>query len=128
MQDAPAKLCCSFVSICPCELEQCTSCLYCDFTINRLIHAWTSKMAEKVSSISNSCCLCIKIVSSYRILFLIRSKETLQIMYPKYLVLDMIQRIHLRFGSFGSIIRFWILVKKRSIRFRIKHPNLDSIK
>ena len=25
-----------------------------------------------------------------------------------------IQRIHLRRGSFGSIIRFWILVKKRT--------------
>ena len=28
--------------------------------------------------------------------FRIRSKETLRIMYPKYPVLDMIQRIHLR--------------------------------
>ena len=52
--------------------------------------------------------------------FRIRNKETLPIMYPKYPVLDMIQRIHLRLGSFGSIIRFWILVKKRNIRFRIK--------
>ena len=53
--------------------------------------------------------------------FRIRSKETLRIMYPKYPVLDMIQRIHLRCGSFGSVIRdpFWILVKKRSICFRI---------
>ena len=60
--------------------------------------------------------------------FRIRSKETLRIMYPKYPVLDMIQRIHLHCGSFGSIIRFWILVKKRNIRFRIKNPNLDSSK
>ena len=37
--------------------------------------------------------------------FRIRSKETLRIMYPKYPVLDMIQRIHLRCGSFGSVIR-----------------------
>jgi len=50
----------------------------------------------------------------------IRSKETLRIMYPKYPALNMIQRTHLRCGSFGSIIRFWILVKKRNIRFRIK--------
>ena len=47
-------------------------------------------------------------------------KETLRIMYPKYPILDIIQRTHLRCGSFGSIIRFWILVKKRNIRFRIK--------
>ena len=46
-------------------------------------------------------------------------KETLRIMYPKYPVLDMIQRTHLRCGSFGSIIRFWILVKKQTIRLRI---------
>ena len=49
-------------------------------------------------------------------------------MYPKYPVLDMIQRIHLRFGSFGSKIRFWILGKKRIIRFRIKDPDLDFSK
>ena len=60
--------------------------------------------------------------------FRIRSKETFRIMYPKYPVLDMIQRIHLRCGSFGSIIHFWILVKKRNIRFRIKNPDLDFSK
>ena len=42
-------------------------------------------------------------------------------------VLVMIQRIHLRVhlrcGSCGSIIRFWILVKKQNIRFRIKSPD-----
>ena len=38
-------------------------------------------------------------------------------MYRKYLVLDVIQRIHLHCGSFGSIIRFWI-----------KNPDLDFIK
>ena len=37
----------------------------------------------------------------------------------------MIRRIHLRCGSFGSTIRFSILVKKRYIRFRIKNPDLD---
>ena len=46
-------------------------------------------------------------------------------MYPKYPVLDMIQRIHLRCGSFGSVIRFWISVKKRNILFRIENPDLD---
>ena len=55
--------------------------------------------------------------------FRIRSKETPRIIYPKYLVLDIIQIIHLRCGSFGSIIRFWILVKKRNIRNRIKNPD-----
>ena len=60
--------------------------------------------------------------------FRIRSKETLRIMYPKYPVLDVIQRIHLRCGSFGSIIRFWILVKKRKIYFRIKNLHLDFSK
>ena len=57
--------------------------------------------------------------------FRIRRKETLRIMYPKYPVLDVIRRIHLSCGSFGSIIRFWILVKKRNIRLRIKNPDLD---
>ena len=57
--------------------------------------------------------------------FRICGKETFRIMYPKYPVLDIIQRIYLRCGSFGSIIRFPILVKKRYIRFRIKNPDLD---
>ena len=60
--------------------------------------------------------------------FWIRSKEMLRIMYPKYLVLDMIQRIHLRYGSFGSIIRFWILENKPNIQFQIKNPDLDFSK
>ena len=38
-------------------------------------------------------------------------------MYPKYLVLDMTQRIHLHCESFGLIIRFWI-----------KNPDLDFSK
>ena len=60
--------------------------------------------------------------------FRICSKETLRIMYPKYPVLDMIQRIHLRCGSFRSVIRFWISVKKRNILFRIENPDLDLSK
>ena len=60
--------------------------------------------------------------------FQIRSRETLRIKYPKYPGLDMIQRIHLRCGSFGYIIRFWISVKKRNIRFRIKNQDLDYSK
>ena len=60
--------------------------------------------------------------------FRIRSKETLRIMYPKYPVLDLTQRIHLYWGSFGSIIRLWNLVKKRNICFRIKNPDLDFSK
>ena len=39
-------------------------------------------------------------------------------MYLKYPVLEMIQRIHLR----------WILGKKRIIRFRIKDPDLHFTK
>ena len=54
--------------------------------------------------------------------------ETLRIVCLKYPYLDMIQRIHLRCVSFGSIIRLWILVKKRNIRFRIKNPDLDFSK
>jgi len=52
-------------------------------------------------------------------------------MYSKYPGLDMIQRIHSRCEliiSFKSIIRFWILVKKRNIRFRIENPVLDFTK
>ena len=45
-------------------------------------------------------------------------KEMFQIMYPKYPVLGMIQRIHLRCGSLGSIIRFLTVVKKFSISKR----------
>ena len=52
--------------------------------------------------------------------FQIRSKESLRIVYPEYPVLDMIQRIHLSCGSFGSIIHFWILVKKRNVHFGLK--------
>ena len=67
----------------------------------------------------------------------IHGKETLGTLYSKYLVLDMIQRIHRRYGSrknelilscFGSMTRFWILVKTQNIRFRIKNPDLDFSK
>ena len=70
-----------------------------------------------------------RIVSSYPLVavrihsFPIRSKEMLRIMYLKCPVLEMIQRIHLHRWSFGSMIRFWILGKKRNIRFRIKDPD-----
>ena len=97
--------------------------------IDRLIHASSSETAVKMSSVVKQLLYvlnCFELppagcIRSFRI----RSKETLRIVYPKYPVLDMIQRIHLRCGSFGSIIRFWILVKKRNIRFRIKNPDLD---
>ena len=96
--------------------------------IDRLIHASNSKMAVKMSSVVKQLLYVLKLfrvtagcIHSFRI----RSKETFRIMYPKYPVLDMIQRIHLRCGSFGSIIRFWILVKKRNIHFWIKNPDLD---
>ena len=99
--------------------------------IDRLIHDSGSEMAVKISSFVKKMMYILKLfqvtatnVHSFRI----RSKETLGIMYPKYSVLDMIQRIHLPCRSFGSIIRFWILVKKRKIRFRIKNPDSDFSK
>ena len=67
------------------------------------------KMALKISSVVKQL-LCVlkllRITSGNIHSFRIRSKETIQIMYPKYPVLDMIQRIHLRWGSLGSIIHF----------------------
>ena len=60
--------------------------------------------------------------------FRILTKETFRNMYPKYSVFWIYRRIHLRCGSFGSTMRFSILVKKRYIRFRIKNPDLDFSK
>ena len=77
--------------------------------IDRLIHASGSRMALKISSVVKQLMYVLKPFSSNAgkiHSFRIRSKETLRIIYPKYPVLDMIQRIHLRCGSFGSIIRF----------------------
>ena len=86
--------------------------------IDRLIHASSSKMALKMSSVVKQLMYVLKrfrVTAGKIHSFRIRSKETLRIIYPKYPVLDMIQRIHLRCGSFGSIIHFWNLVKKRNI-------------
>ena len=81
-------------------------------------------MAAKMSSVAKQLLYVLKFfrvtagcIHSFRI----RSKETFRIMYPKYPVLDMIQRIHLHCGSFGSIICFSILVTKPYIRLRIKN-------
>ena len=99
--------------------------------IDRLIHASGSKMALKMSSVVKQLMYVLKLfrvtagsIHSFRIC----SKETLRIMNPKYPVWDMIQRIHFCGGLFGSKIRFWILVKKRNIRFRSKNPDLDFSK
>ena len=85
--------------------------------IDRLIHVSLEfKKGVKMSSVVKQLLYVLKLfqVTSGNVhSFRIRSKETLRIMYLKYPVLDMIQRIHLRCGSFGSVIRFWILVKKR---------------
>ena len=104
---------------------------YHSYKIDRSIHASSSKMAVKMSGVVKQLLYVLKLfrvtagcIHSFRI----RRKETFRIMYPKYPVLDMIRRIHLRCGSFGSIIHFWILVKKRNIRFRIKNPDLDFSK
>ena len=95
--------------------------------IDLLINASGSKMAFKMTGVVKRLMYVLKLfrvtagsIHSFRIC----SKETLRI-YP---VLDMIQRIHHRCGLFGSIIRFWILVKKRNIRFRMKNPDLDFSK
>ena len=104
---------------------------YHSYKIDRLIHASSSKMAVTMSGFVKQLLYVLKlfrVTAGCTHSFRIRSKETFRNMYPKYPVLDMIQRIHLRCGSFGSIIRFWILVKKRNIRFRIKNPDLDFSK
>ena len=61
-----------------------------------------SSLVKKLMYVSNFFLFTAGNIYSFRI----RRKETLRIMYPKYPVLDMIQRINLRYGSFGSIIRF----------------------
>ena len=84
--------------------------------INRLIHDSGSKDKQSCQKAD----VCIKIFSSYSWQysvthsFQIRSKETVRILYPKNLVLDMILRIYLRYGSFGSIFLFLTLEKKRN--------------
>ena len=75
--------------------------------INLLIHAPTSNMALKMSSVVKQL-LYAYVSKLFRVTagcIHIRSKENLRIMYPKYPVLDMIQRIH--------------------SRFRIKNPDLN---
>ena len=74
--------------------------------IDRLIHNSGSEMAVKISSFVKK--MMFRVTATNVHSFRIRSKETLQIMYPKYPVLDTIQRIHLLCRSFGSMIRFWI--------------------
>ena len=80
--------------------------------INRLIHDSGSK--DKLSC--QNADVCIKIVSSTAgniHSFPQKKKKTLRIIYPKYPVLDMIQRIHLRYGSFGSIFLFFYFRKEK---------------
>ena len=89
--------------------------------IDRLINASGSKMALKMSRVVKQLMYVLKLfrvtagsIPSFRIY----SKETLR----------KAQRIHLRCGLFGSKIYFWILVKKRNIRYRIRNPDLDFSK
>ena len=75
-------------------------------------------MAIKISSLVKKLTNVIKlfqVTASNIHSFRIHSKEPLRIMYPKYLVLEIIQRIQPPCGSFGSIICFWILVKNNEI-------------
>ena len=111
--------------------------MYWDFTtdkthkIDRLIHDSGSNMAVKISSLVKKLMYVLKLsrVTAGKIhSFWIRSKETLRIIHLKYLVLDIIQRIHLHCGSFGSIICFRIFVKKQNICFWIKNLDLDVSK
>ena len=95
--------------------------------LDRFIPASGSKMAVKMNSVVKQLMYVLKLfrVSAGSIhSFRIHSEETLRITYLKYPVLLMMERIHFRCGSFGAIIRFWILVKKRNIRLRIKNPDL----
>ena len=127
LQDATVKLCSSLFLVTRTMLVLIVLRFYHpDKTdkINRLIHDSGYKMAVKISSLVKKAHICIKL---FRVTagntvysFQIRSKETVRITYPEYPIFDMIQRIRLRCGSFGSISCFWILVKKRNIRFRIK--------
>ena len=122
LQDAPAKLCYNLSRFVLVNKNNagpvCIAIYHPDKTdkIDHLIHVSSSKMAVKMNSVVKQLLYVLKLfrvtagcIHSFRI----RSKETFRIMYPKYPVLDMTQRIHFRCGSFGSIIRFSILVKKR---------------
>ena len=114
LQDAKAKLCRSFFLV--------TRTMQVLFVlrfyhpdkkdkIDRLIHYSSSKMDEMISSLVKKLMYVLKLfrVTAGNIhSFQIRSKETFRILHPKYPVLDMIHKIHIRCGSFGSIIRFWI--------------------
>ena len=103
VQEALAKICSSFV---PCELEQCRSCLYGNFTnpIKRLLNRPFSpylgfKNDRKNERLSQTADVCIKIILSYRWLYSpmavftlrIRGIKTLPNVYPKYPVLDTIR-------------------------------------
>ena len=111
LQDAPVKLCSSYFLVTRTMQVMFVLRFYQPHKtdkINRLIHDSGSKDKQSCQKAG----VCIKIFSSYSWQysvthsFPIRSKETLRFMYPKYPVLDMIQRIHLRYRSFGSIFFF----------------------
>ena len=82
--------------------------------INRLIHASASKMALKTSSVVEQP---MHVLKMFRVThsFLIRSIKTLRIIYPKHPPFGYDRKNHIRCGFFGSIIRFKILVKKRTL-------------
>ena len=67
--------------------------------IDPLIHYSSSKMAVMIGSLVKKLIYVLKlfrVTASNIHSFRIRSKKTPRIIYPKYPVLDMIQRIHLR--------------------------------
>ena len=59
--------------------------------------------------------------------FRIRRKEALRVMYPMYPVLNMIQRIHLRWGSFGPITSFLDFSKETKDPFSDLNTDVDFI-
>ena len=114
LQDAKAKLCRSFFLVTrTMQVLFVLRFYHPDKTdkIDRLIHYSSSKMDVMISSLVKKLLYVLKlfrVTASNIHSFQIRSKETFRILYPKYPVLDMIHKIPLRCGSFGSIIRFWI--------------------
>ena len=114
LQDAKAKLCRSFFLVTrTMQVLFVLRFYHPDKTdkIDRLIHYSSSKMAVMISILVKKLMYVLKLfrVTAGNIhSFQIRSKETFRIICPKYPVLDMIHKIHLRCGSFGSIILFLI--------------------
>ena len=93
--------------------------------IDRLIHDSDSKMAIKISSLAKKAGVCIRIVWIPLVIFTLFGSVVKKHFGSKVSGFGYDPK---NCGSFGSMIRFWILVKERNIRFRIKDPDLDFSK